>query len=212
MEGAERGDALRASLGIPPERFTVGWVGRMTAVKQAQRRPADGAAAARPRRRRGARDGRRRPRPRRSSRRSRASSGSTEATRFVGFQDDVGPWFHAFDALLLPSRSEGTPVSAIETLASGRPVVATRVGGVADVVHDGVDGYLFPFGDVDAAAEHLATLAADPALRARMGAAGRERALGATACRGSSTTSTASTGRCSPRRGSRSQPERQIDR
>ena len=98
--------------------------------------------------------------------------GVEHATHFVGFQDDVGPWFHAFDALLLPSRNEGTPVSAIETLAAGRPVVASRVGGVPDVVADGIDGYLFPVGDVGAAAEQLARLAADPELRAPDGRAG----------------------------------------
>jgi glycosyltransferase involved in cell wall biosynthesis len=63
-------------------------------------------------------------------------------------------------------------VSAIEALAAGRPVVATRVGGVPDVVTDGVDGFLVEPGDTDAAAERLATLARDPALRARLGDAG----------------------------------------
>ena len=100
-----------------------------------------------------------------------------EGVHFVGFQNDVGPWFHAFDVLLLTSRSEGTPVSAIETLASGRPVVATDVGGTRDVVNDGVSGFLVPFGDVDAAAERLERLARDPELRARMGAAGQAFAL-----------------------------------
>jgi len=51
------------------------------------------------------------------------------------------------------------------------------VGGVPDVVADGTDGYLFPVGDVNAAADHLARLAADPELRRRMGEQGRERAL-----------------------------------
>ena len=176
MQGAERGGELRASLGISPERFTVGWVARMTAAKQ----PADVLRTIRLLHDRGVDaalimvgDG-----PDRSALEALARElGIDDATRFVGFQDDVGPWFHSFDALLLPSRSEGTPVSAIETLASGRPVVATRVGGVADVVHDGIDGYLVALGDVDAAADGLATLAADPELRQRMGAAGRERIL-----------------------------------
>ena len=176
MQGADRGDELRASLGIPPERFTVGWVARMTAAKQ----PADVLRTVRALHDRGidaalvmVGDG-----PDRSALEALARElGIADATRFVGFQDDVGPWFHAFDALLLPSRSEGTPVSAIESLASGRPVVATRVGGVADVVDDGVDGYLVPFGDIEAAADRLALLAADPALRRQMGSAGRERVL-----------------------------------
>ena len=75
--------------------------------------------------------------------------------------------------LLLPSVNEGTPVSAIEALASGTPVVATRVGGVPDVVRDELDGFLVEPGDAESAAERLASLAADPALRARLGDSGR---------------------------------------
>ena len=176
MEGSERGDALRASLGIPPDRFTVGWVGRMTAVKQAPdvlravgllRQQGHDAALVL------VGDG-----PDRVHLESLAHElGIEEGTHFVGFQDEVGPWFHTFDALLLPSRSEGTPVSAIETLASGRPVVATRVGGIPDVVTDGVDGFLVDAGDVEAAARRLAELASDPELRRRMGEAGRRRTV-----------------------------------
>jgi glycosyltransferase involved in cell wall biosynthesis len=91
---------------------------------------------------------------------------------FLGYQDDVAPYYAAFDALILPSANEGTPVSAIESLAGGRPVVATAVGGVPDVVRDGVDGFLVQPGDVDAMAERLARLAADADLRRRMGEAG----------------------------------------
>ena len=67
-------------------------------------------------------------------------------------------------------------MSAIEALASGTPVVATRVGGVPDVVTDGVDGFLVEPGETEAAAERLAELARDPELRARLGDAGRENA------------------------------------
>ena len=49
---------------------------------------------------------------------------------FTGYQEEVGPFFAAFDVFVLPSANEGTPVTAIEALASGCPVVATRVGGV----------------------------------------------------------------------------------
>src|SRR5262249_38793901 len=62
-------------------------------------------------------------------------------------------------------------------LASGRPVVATRVGGVPDVVRDGVDGFLVEPGSVEELAQRLAELARDPELRNRMGAAGHERVL-----------------------------------
>ena len=68
-------------------------------------------------------------------------------------------------------------MSAIESLASGTPVVANRVGGVPDVVRDGVDGFLVEAGDVEGAADRLATLAGDATLRARLGETGRERVL-----------------------------------
>jgi glycosyltransferase involved in cell wall biosynthesis len=98
-------------------------------------------------------------------------------TLFLGYQEEVAPYFAAFDAMVLPSANEGTPVTAIEALAAGRPVVATRVGGVPDVIREGVHGFLVEPGDVDALADRLATLARDPELRARMGAAGRERVV-----------------------------------
>jgi glycosyltransferase involved in cell wall biosynthesis len=96
---------------------------------------------------------------------------------FPGYQEDVGPFFAAFDAFVLPSGNEGTPVTAIEALASGCPVVATRVGGVPDVVRDGEDGFLVELGDLEGLAGALNRLAADPELRRRLGEAGRERVL-----------------------------------
>ena len=98
--------------------------------------------------------------------------GIARSTYFVGYQEEVAGYYRLFDAFLLPSVNEGTPVSAIEALASGTPVVATRVGGVPDVVRDGIDGFLVEPGDTDAAAERLAELAGDPALRARLGTSG----------------------------------------
>jgi glycosyltransferase involved in cell wall biosynthesis len=64
-------------------------------------------------------------------------------------------------------------VSAIVAPAGGRPVVATRVGGVPDVIRDGMDGFLVEPGAVDELAERLAELARDPELRERLGAQGR---------------------------------------
>lgn len=172
--GPRKGAALRAELGIPAERFAIGWVGRMTQVKQV----GDVLRTLRKLRDEGCDaalvlvgDG-----PDREDLERQAHElGLDEGVFFVGFQHDVGPWFHAFDALLLPSRSEGTPVSAIESLAAGKPVVATRVGGVADVVHDGEDGFLVSFGDTGGAADRLRLLASDPALRKRLGKKGRAR-------------------------------------
>ena len=99
--------------------------------------------------------------------------GIARSTYFVGYQEEVAGYYRLFDAFLLPSVNEGTPVSAIEALASGTPVVATRVGGVPDVVRDGIDGFLVEPGDTGAAANRLAELALDPDLRARLGESGR---------------------------------------
>jgi len=78
---------------------------------------------------------------------------------------------------VLPSSNEGTPVSVIEALGAGRPVVATRVGGIPDVVRDGEEGFLVEPGATDELAERLGQLARDPALRERMGKQGRDRVL-----------------------------------
>jgi glycosyltransferase involved in cell wall biosynthesis len=103
--------------------------------------------------------------------------GVARDTVFLGYQEDVSPFYAAFDALVLPSGNEGTPVSVIEALAAERPVVATRVGGVPDVVRDGEDGFLVEAGATADLADRLARLARDPALRARLGKQGRERVL-----------------------------------
>ena len=166
----------RRLLGIPSEAFTVGWIGRMTGIKRTD----DVLLAFKRLRARGvdARlcmvgDG-----PDRAAIERRAHDlGIVRDTLFLGYQESVAPFYAAFDAFILPSANEGTPVTAIEALAAGRPVVATRVGGVPDVVRDGEDGFLVEAGDVDALAERLASLAADPGLRERMGTAGRGRVL-----------------------------------
>ncbi len=166
----------RRRLDIPDDRFVVGWIGRMTAVKRAE----DLLLAFRRLREAGVDaclclvgDG-----PERATIERRARElGVMADTLFLGFQTDVAPFYAAFDAFVLPSSREGTPASAIEALAAGLPVVATRVGGLPDVVSDGEDGFLVEVGAVDALAERLQRLAADPALRERMGAAGRRRVL-----------------------------------
>ena len=118
-------------------------------------------------------------------------------TLFLGYQEDVAPFYAAFDAMILPSGNEGTPVSAIESLAAGRPVVATRVGGVPDVVRDGEDGFLVELGDVPSSPTRSRGSRPTPSCAggwARPGARGWSRA---TRSNGSSTTWTGSTGRCS---------------
>ena len=166
----------RRYLGISGDRFAVGWIGRMTAVKRTD----DVLIAFKSLRDSGidavlcmVGDG-----PDRVLLEQRARElGVARDTVFLGYQEDVAPFYAAFDALVLPSGNEGTPVTVIEALAAELPVVATRVGGVPDVVRDGEDGFLVEAGATDDLAERLGRLARDPALRARMGKKGRERVL-----------------------------------
>jgi glycosyltransferase involved in cell wall biosynthesis len=83
----------------------------------------------------------------------------------------------AFDVFVMPSLSEGMPTTILEAMGCGLPVVASDVGAVAELVADGVTGSLVAPADPAALAAALARLVGDPARRAAMGAAGRERAL-----------------------------------
>ena len=170
------GAALRRLFGVSPDEFVVGWIGRMTAIKRVD----DILLAFRRLRDRGVNarlclvgDG-----PDREHVEQRAHElGISRNVLFVGYQRDVAPYYSFFDAVVLPSANEGTPVVAIEALAAGRPVVATRVGGVPDVVEDNADGMLLRVGDIDGIAGALERLAHDPELRRRLGEAGRERTI-----------------------------------
>lgn len=95
--------------------------------------------------------------------------------QFVGQVEDVGGLLAAADAVLMPSRWEGLPLVLLEALVRGRPVVATAVGGVADVVEDGVTGTLVPAGDAAALAAALEQLQRKADRAWRMGRAGAER-------------------------------------
>jgi glycosyltransferase involved in cell wall biosynthesis len=84
--------------------------------------------------------------------------------------------FRAASALILPSYSEGFPISVLEAMAYGIPVVATDVGGIAECIEDGVNGYLIKPGDCEKLANCIERLAASSVLRARMGKSGHEKA------------------------------------
>lgn len=94
----------------------------------------------------------------------------------LGLRDDVHEILPALDVVVHTSRREGLPVTVIEAMASGRPVVASDAGGTAELIVPGVTGYVVPVGDPRAAAEQVIALLRDRAARERMGAAGRERA------------------------------------
>jgi glycosyltransferase involved in cell wall biosynthesis len=95
---------------------------------------------------------------------------------FLGYRRDLPAIAAATDVAVLGSANEGTPVSLIEAAAAGRPAIATRVGGVSEVVTPET-GLVVPSGDPEALAAAITNLAADPGLRARLGATARERAL-----------------------------------
>jgi glycosyltransferase involved in cell wall biosynthesis len=174
-DGGARAETRRV-MGVADGEFLVGWIGRMTGVK----RTGDVLHAFRLLRERGvdARlcmvgDGPDRQRVEAQA----AELGVVRDCLFPGYQEEVGQFFSAFDVFVLTSGNEGTPVTAIEALAAGCPVVATRVGGVPDVVRDGEDGFLVEPEAMEELARRLERLAGDPELRARLGAAGRARVL-----------------------------------
>lgn len=93
---------------------------------------------------------------------------------FCGWREDLGNVYSDLDIVCLTSFNEGTPVSLIEASAAGRPVVATNVGGVADVVIDGVNGYLVPLGDIASFSQRLSELIENFQKRCEFGLKGRE--------------------------------------
>ncbi|HEV2299107.1 MAG TPA: glycosyltransferase family 4 protein [Candidatus Acidoferrales bacterium] len=94
--------------------------------------------------------------------------------RFVGFQSNVADWLAAADIGVLPSFYEGLPLTAVETLAAGVPLVATAVDGTPEVVIDGRTGLLVPPGNPHATAAAIGRLIRDPELRSRLALAGRD--------------------------------------
>ena len=99
--------------------------------------------------------------------------GVSAALIFLGERSDISAILAAADIFALPSVSEGLPISILEAMAAGKPVVASSVGGVPELVTDGETGCLVPPREPIALAKALMLLADDPALRQRMGAAGR---------------------------------------
>ena len=100
-----------------------------------------------------------------------------DGVSFLGRRADKADLLAACDLFVLPSRLEGLGVAALEAMAAGRALVASRVGGLGEAVVHGKTGLLVPPEDPVALSEAIATLVADPAARAAFGAAGRERVL-----------------------------------
>jgi glycosyltransferase involved in cell wall biosynthesis len=104
-----------------------------------------------------------------------AESGHADAIRLLGIRDDVPRLLRACDIFLTSSLYEGLPQAVCEAMAACRPVVGTRVSGLIEAVDEGRTGLLVPLGDEEGYAAAILSLAADPALRARLGAAGDRR-------------------------------------
>jgi glycosyltransferase involved in cell wall biosynthesis len=92
----------------------------------------------------------------------------TDRVVISGLQEDVRPFLSACDVVALTSFTEAFSLAAIEAMSLGRPVVHPDVGGAAEMIHSGQDGWLFPVGDTATLVDRLAVLA-DPVVRARMG-------------------------------------------
>jgi glycosyltransferase involved in cell wall biosynthesis len=102
-----------------------------------------------------------------------ASLGISARVHLVGYQVDMQPYYAAADVVALPSDSEGSPNALLEAMAAGKPVVATRVGGVPEIAEHGHTALLVPRRDPSALAAGLASVLCDPAQAAALGAAGR---------------------------------------
>jgi glycosyltransferase involved in cell wall biosynthesis len=101
--------------------------------------------------------------------------GVGEHVRLVGQREDARQLLSAFDVAVLPSRTEGSPVALLEYMAAGAPIVATDVGGIPELIEDGVHGLLVPPQDPGQLATAIERLIHDRALAARLGGAARER-------------------------------------
>lgn len=103
--------------------------------------------------------------------------GLEQSATLLGFRNDIPRLLAASDCLVMSSDFEGLPMVALESMAAGRPVVATEVGSIAAMVESGRTGWLVPRGDPGALADRLADVLASPDRGRSLGAAGRVRVL-----------------------------------
>jgi len=174
--GLSGGAALRESLGIGAGEFVVGFVGRLDPVKDVRGLVTTFSMFLRTQERSGGAarllvvgDGQEMP----LARRAAAELGTESRVVFAGRRDDIDRCMGAMDVYLQPSLYEGHSLTLLEAMASRLPVVSTAVGGTAEAVASGRNGYLHRPGDYAAMAASLATLHHSPALRLLFGASGR---------------------------------------
>ena len=102
-----------------------------------------------------------------------ATLGIDRQVRFLGQRMDVDQLLAGAQVSILATNWEGFPLSILESMRAGLPVIASSVGGIDEAVRDGETGYLVPRGDVDALRDRIGRLLAAPELRVRMGERGR---------------------------------------
>jgi glycosyltransferase involved in cell wall biosynthesis len=102
-----------------------------------------------------------------------ADLGLADRVQFLGWRDDVADVFRAADLIVMPSQAEGLPLALLEAMACGRPIIATRVGGVPEAITDSVNGLLVAPDDVDALAAAMTAILDDDARAQRLGAQAR---------------------------------------
>ncbi len=95
----------------------------------------------------------------------------------AGFQRDTKPYYALATVVAVPSHSEGSPNVVLEAMAAGLPIVANAVGGVPEILEEGITGLMVPARNPDAMAQALMRVLSDGELRERLGAAGRARTL-----------------------------------
>lgn len=170
-------ESQEAALYAPPDALTIGAVGRLAKPK----RPDLLVRAAAELRRRDVPsfrvvfvgDGPMRPRLEELT----GKLGLSEIIRFLGSREDASQLAHRFDLAVLCSEWEGLPLVVLEAMRAKKPVVATRVGGVEELIEDGLSGYLVPRRNMSALADALERLLKDANLREAMGEKGYTRSL-----------------------------------
>lgn len=104
--------------------------------------------------------------------------GIADAVTFAGFQPNATEWMQAMDVVVHASDNEPFGIVVVEAMALGKPVVAGSAGGPAEIITDGTNGLLAPYGDARALAKAVERYLADPECAGRLGAAARDRAAG----------------------------------
>jgi glycosyltransferase involved in cell wall biosynthesis len=101
--------------------------------------------------------------------------GIADRVRFLGFVKDMRQFYQAIDIFFLPSHYEGTPITMLEAMAMGVPIVASKVDGIAEILEDGVDAYLVPSGEHALFVDRLCSLLRDPAVARQFSTVAQEK-------------------------------------